>query len=227
MASVTAASPRAATFMGSTIGRKVVMAVTGFILFGFVLGHMAGNLTVYLGAEALNHYAEFLREFLHGAALPIARIVLLVSVILHMWAAVTLTMDNRKARPVGYRKKQYREATYASRTMMLGGPIIALFVVYHILHLTTGTVHPDFVAHDVYHNFIRGFQSVPTALFYIVANLALGLHLFHGVASLLQTLGLSHPRWNGLRRNASAVFALVVTIGNISFPVAVMSGLLR
>jgi succinate dehydrogenase / fumarate reductase cytochrome b subunit len=217
----------ASGFLASTIGRKVVMAVTGLILFGFVLGHMLGNLQVYQGPEALNSYAKFLREVLHGAGLWIARIGLLVAAVLHIWAATSLTLANRAARPVGYRKWKPRESTYASRTMRWSGVIVLLFVIYHLLHFTTGTVHPDFVEGDVYHNFITGFRSVPASIVYIVAMLLLGLHLHHGLWSMLQTLGLSHPRWKKLAQGGAALFAAVIVIGNISFPLAVLFGFLH
>ncbi len=211
-------------FATSTIGRKAVMAVTGLILAGFVLGHMVGNLQVYLGPEAMNHYAEFLREALHGAGLWIARAVLLLSVILHIWAAASLTLQARRARPVGYRRWVAQESTFASRTMRWSGVIVALFVVYHVLHLTTGTVHPDFQPGDVYHNFIAGFRSVPASLFYMAAMGALTLHLRHGFWSLFQTLGVSHPRFIALLKTAAMLFAAVILIGNLSFPIAVLMG---
>ncbi len=218
---------RTASLLTSSVGMKVVMAVTGIIFFGFVCIHMIGNLQVYLGPAAINHYAVFLRELFHGAALWIFRAVLLVSVILHVWAATVLTLDNWRARPVGYRKLRWRESDYASRTMVWGGPIILLFVVYHLMDFTFGNVHPGFVEGDVYHNFITGFRVWPVSLFYIVAMLALGFHLWHGVWSMLQTLGLAHPRYNAWRHVLAAVFAVIVTGGNISFPVAVLTGVLR
>jgi succinate dehydrogenase / fumarate reductase cytochrome b subunit len=123
--------------------------------------------------------------------------------------------------------KESRESTYSSRTMVWSGPILLLFIVYHLLHLTTGTVHPEFVHGDVYRNFINGFRSVPTSAFYIVAMLALGLHLYHGIWSMLQSLGLSHPRHNHLRK-ALAVFVTLAVVGvNISFPLAVLAGVLQ
>jgi succinate dehydrogenase / fumarate reductase cytochrome b subunit len=219
--------PAPTTFLRSSIGRKVVMAVTGAILFGFVLGHLAGNLTVYLGPEALNGYAVFLRQFLHGAGLWIARAVLLLAVILHIWSATSLTLSSRAARPVGYRERQWTESTYASRTMRWSGVIILLFVIYHLLHFTLGTVHPSFVEGDVYHNFVVGFQSVPVSLFYIVAMIFLGLHLRHGIWSMFQTLGVSHPRYIRWAHIAAWVFAAIVVIGNCSFPIAVLAGLVR
>jgi len=219
--------PRAAPFLDATIGKKIVMAITGLVLFGFVIVHMIGNLQAYIGPEALNAYAVWLRELLHGAGLWIARAVLLAAVVLHIWAAVSLTIENKKARPVGYRQRRWVESTYASRTMVWSGPILALFIVYHLLHLTTGTVHPSFVEGDVYHNFVSGFRVLPVSAFYIIAMLALGLHLYHGAWSMLQTLGLSHPRWNRLRKAFAGTLTAVVVLGNISFPVAVLLGIIR
>ncbi len=217
----------AAGFARSSIGRKVIMAVTGAILFGFVLAHMIGNLQVYLGPEAMNHYAVFLRQVLHGAGLWIVRAVLLAAVILHIWSATSLTLTSRKARPIGYREQKWRESTYASRTMRWGGVIILLFVIYHLLHFTTGTLHPSFIEGDVYHNFVAGFRSVPVSLFYIFAMLALGLHLRHGLWSMCQTLGVSNPRYIRVVRIGAWAFAILIVVGNISFPLAVLAGIVR
>ncbi len=214
-------------FLGSSIGRKVVMAVTGLILFGYVLGHMVGNLQVYLGPEALNHYGVLLRQLLHGAGLWIVRAVMLAAVSLHIWAATSLTLESRRARPEGYREQKWKESTYASRTMRWGGVILLLFVIYHLLHLTTGTVHPNFIEGDIYRNFVVGFQSVPVSLFYIFAMLALGLHLRHGVWSMFQTLGVSHPRYIRIAHAAAWIFAAVIVAGNISFPIAVLAGIVK
>jgi succinate dehydrogenase / fumarate reductase cytochrome b subunit len=214
-------------FAGSSIGRKVVMAVTGAILFGFVFVHMLGNLQVYLGPAALNHYGVFLRELLHGAGIWIARSVLLVAVLLHIWSATSLTLDSRRARPEGYRQQKWKESTYASRTMRWGGVILLLFVIYHLLHFTTGTVHQSFIEGDVYHNFVSGFRVVPVSLFYIFAMLALGLHLRHGVWSMFQTLGVSHPRYIRMAHVGAWIFAAIIVIGNISFPLAVLAGIVR
>ena len=220
-------SAAGAGLLASTIGRKAVMAVTGFILFGFVLGHMVGNLQVYLGPEAMNHYAVFLRTMLHGSGLWIARTVLALSVGLHIWAATTLTLQSWRARPTAYRQWEARDSTYASRTMRWGGVILFLFVAYHLQHFTFGNLHPDYVPGDVYHNFVAGFRQVPASVIYIVAMLALGLHLYHGGWSMLRTLGVSHPRYMRLAKAAALLFALVVTAGNISFPVAVLAGVVR
>jgi succinate dehydrogenase / fumarate reductase cytochrome b subunit len=214
-------------FLGSSIGRKVVMAVTGVILFGFVLGHMLGNLQVYLGPEALNHYGVLLRQLLHGAGLWVVRAVMLTAVSLHIWAATSLTLESWRARPEGYREQKWKESTYASRTMRWGGVIILLFVIYHLLHFTTGTVHPSFVEGDIYHNFVVGFQSVPVSLFYIIAMVALGLHLRHGVWSMCQTLGVSHPRYMRIAHAGAWIFAVLIVAGNISFPLAVLFGIVK
>ena len=214
-------------FVGSTIGRKVIMAVTGAILFGFVLVHMIGNLQVYLGPEALNHYGVFLREMLHGAGLWIARAVLLAAVVLHIWSATSLTLTSRRARPEGYRREKWKESTYASRTMRWGGVILLLFVIYHLLHFTTGTLHQSFIEGDVYHNFVAGFRNVWVSAFYIFAMLALGLHLRHGLSSMCQTLGVSHPRYIRMAHVGAWIFAAIVVIGNISFPLAVLAGIVR
>lgn len=214
-------------YLRSSIGRKVVMAVTGAILFGFVLAHMAGNMQVYLGPEAMNHYAVFLREFLHGWGLWIARAVLLAAVVLHIWSATSLTLTSRKARPVAYARQEWRESTYASRTMRWSGVLILAFVVYHLMHFTFGNAHPSFIEGDVYHNFIAGFRSWPASIAYIVAMLLLGLHLRHGIWSMFQTLGVSHPRSIAMAKTGAWIFAAIIVLGNISFPLAVLAGILR
>ena len=216
----------AQSFFRSSLGLKIVMALTGIVLFGFVIGHMIGNLQVYLGPEVFNHYAELLRELGHGMALWIARAGLLVAVGLHIWSAWRLTLMNSAARPVGYREVERRESTYASRTMRWSGVILLLFIVYHLLHFTIGVhaVHPQFVPGDAYHNFVTGFQNPLVSGFYVLAMLALGLHLYHGAWSFMQTLGLSHPRYDHLRYAFAALVTLVILAGNISFPVAVLTG---
>ena len=215
------------TFISTTVGKKVVMAVTGLILFGFVIVHMLGNLQVYMGAEAINAYGVTLHTLLHGAGIWLFRVVLLGAVLLHICAMAGLTLANRRAREVGYREWRARESTYASRTMRWSGVFLLAFIIFHLLHFTTGDVHPDFIPGDVYHNVITGFHVVPVAILYILATLVLGLHLFHGAWSMLQTLGLNHPRYNRLRNVVCVGLAALVVIGNLSFPVAVLTGLLR
>lgn len=225
----------------SAVGKKAVMAVTGIILFGFVLVHMIGNLKLYEGAYTsgehvgrayLDVYGEFLRS-VGEPAVPaygviwLLRIVLLVAVVLHIWAAWQVTRMSQQARPRDYVSRPKVHTTYASRTMRWGGVIILLFVIYHLLHLTTGTVHPDFREGAVYHNVVSGFQVWYISLFYIVAQVALGLHLYHGLWSLFQSLGWNHPRFNRWRSGFAHAFAWIVTLGNISFPLAVLTGLVR
>ena len=221
------AEKRSRGFLGSSIGRKVVMAVTGVILFGFVTVHMLGNLQAYAGRETLNQYAELLQTMGHGGGIWIFRAVLLWAVTLHTWAAVTLTMDNRKARPAGYREQQLRAATWASRTMRWSGIVLVAFIVYHILHLTVGAVHPAFVKGDAYGNFVAGFKVPAAAAFYVVAQLCLGLHLWHGAWSFTQTLGWSHPRYNGLRRAFASGLTVSVVGVNVSYPIAVLAGIIH
>jgi succinate dehydrogenase / fumarate reductase cytochrome b subunit len=220
------------SFYRSSIGKKAVMAVTGAFLFGWILLHMLGNLKVYLGPEHYNEYAQFLITM--GApllpnktALILVRTLLLIAVFFHIDSAVRLTLMNQAARPVGYRQRQYPAASYASRTMRWGGVIIFLFVFYHLGHLTFGKFHPDFVENDVYHNFVAGFRVWWASAIYIVANLALGLHLYHGLWSMFNSLGLNHPKFESAKRIFATAFALIITLGNISFPVAVLIGVVR
>ena len=228
MTTVASSLPRVGLpYVESTIARKAVMAVTGLVLFGFVLGHFVGNLTLYLGPEAINDYSRFLHSFLHGGGLWAARSGLLAAAILHVWSAASLTIDSWAARPDRYRRWKAKDSTYASRTMRWGGVILFAFIVFHLLHLTFGTVHPAFRPGDVYHNVVAGFQVWPVSAFYIVAMVLLGLHLDHGVWSLCQTLGLSHPRYKRWARVAARGFALLIVVGNCSFPVAVLAGWVR
>ncbi|MEW5878583.1 MAG: succinate dehydrogenase cytochrome b subunit [Acidobacteriota bacterium] len=210
------------SFYSTTVGKKLVMAVTGLILAVFVLGHMAGNLQIYQGPEKLNHYAQLLR-----VSMPLlwtVRLILLVSVVLHIVAAVQVTLQNWRSRPQKYAVSAYQEADIASRTMIWGGLVVAAFVVYHLLHLTFGTAHGDFKPGDVYHNVVSGFQVPLVSLFYILANIFLALHLYHGMWSWFQTLGFSHPKYNRARRVFATVYAVVIAVGNISIPVSVLAG---
>ncbi len=213
--------------LASTIGKKVVMAATGVILFGFVVGHMAGNLQLYLGPTVMNEYAVFLRSVLHGGGLWLARAVLLAAVCLHVWAAISLTRLDLAARPVEYRQWTARESTYASRTMRWSGAFLAAFVVYHLLDLTFGTLNPGFEEGNVYGNVVRSFRVVPVAGFYVVAMVLLGMHLKHGTLSMLRTLGLSHPRHQAIAAQALTVIVGLTIAANISFPLAVLFGVVR
>jgi succinate dehydrogenase / fumarate reductase cytochrome b subunit len=227
-------SERALTVLGARrqglystyVGKKYAMAVSGAVLMLFVFVHMLGNLKLYLGASELDTYSRWLRTA-GEPALPretllwIVRIVLLAAVVVHMHAAYSLTRVNRRARPEAYRSpRDYAAASFASRTMRWTGIIVALFVVFHLLDLTWGTANPDFRAGDPYHNVVASFQRWPVAIAYIVANLALATHLYHGAASLFQSIGVLFRR-----RHAFAIaFAAVIAVGNVSFPLAVLTG---
>jgi succinate dehydrogenase / fumarate reductase cytochrome b subunit len=219
-------------FYRSSIGKKAVMAVTGVILFGWIFLHMVGNLKLYMGPLHLNEYAHWLRSLgtpamPETAALWVTRVLLLLCVVFHIHAAYALTRMNTEARPIGYRNRGYVKASYASRTMRWGGVIILLFVIYHLLHLTTGDAHHDFVKDDVYRNVVTGFQVWWVAAIYIIANLALGLHLYHGVWAMFGSVGLVNPRFEPWRRNFATAFALIITLANISFPLMVLTGIVR
>jgi len=219
-------------FYRSALGKKAVMALTGLVFWGFVLGHMVGNLKLFLGAEAINHYAEFLREVgeplvPRGTLLWIARLVLIASLVLHVHAAVALTALNRRARPQGYSKHAMQNSSFAARTMRWSGFALLGFVVYHLMHFTFGNAHPDFVPGDVYHNLVVGFSSGLVVAVYVVAMILLGMHLVHGLWSLFQSLGWNHPRYNPWRRVFAVVFALVITLGFIAVPASIAIGLVR
>ncbi len=219
-------STRTLALYDTTMGKKAVMAITGFILIGFVVGHMVGNLQIFAGPQKLNAYAHFL----HSMQGPLwgARLVLLASVGLHLWSAISLTLQNYQARPVGYQRKADLITSYAAKTMIWGGIILAFFIFFHILHLTTGSVGPEgFNPGNVYGNVITGFKVSWISGFYIIAQLALALHIYHGAWSFLQTLGANHPRYNSLRKIFSVGLALLIAVGNISIPVAVMAGFLN
>ncbi len=218
--------PRPA-FLSSTIGRKVVMAVTGLALVGFVFIHMLGNLLLYQGPEAINAYGRFLQEFLHGWGIWAARAVLLGAIALHIGSAVSLAREELAARPVRYRMWKPKRSTYASRTMRWSGLIVFSFLVYHLLHFTTGTAHPDFRQGDVYHNIVTGFSLWPVATVYVLSMVLLGLHLRHGVWSLFQSLGVSHPRYLAAAQSGATAFATIIVLGNVSFPLSVLFGLVR
>jgi succinate dehydrogenase / fumarate reductase cytochrome b subunit len=218
-------------FYRSAVGKKWVMALTGIAIMGFVFIHALGNLKVYLGAQDFNHYGEFLREILvpflpRTVALWLARIGLIVAFTFHVHAAYGLTRMNQRASGGGYQQsRDWQAANAASRSMRWTGVIIGLFLVFHLADLTWGTVNPDFVRGDVYRNFVATFSRPPVALIYIVANIALGLHLFHGAWSMFQSLGLNNPRWNSWRRGFALGFAALITAMNVMFPIAVMTGM--
>ncbi|MGH3927766.1 MAG: succinate dehydrogenase cytochrome b subunit, partial [Pseudonocardiaceae bacterium] len=208
-------------FYRSAVGKKYVMAVTGVALMAYVFVHMLGNLKLYLGPAALNEYGEWLRTLLEPffprtMTLWILRVGLFAAFVLHIHAAYALTRMNSRARPVAYRsKRDYVAASFAARTMRWTGVIVLLFVLYHLADLTWGFANPDFVRGDVFHNLVASLSLWPAALFYLLGNLALGIHLYHGSWSLFQSLGINNPRFNHWRRYFAVAFALVVTLGNL------------
>lgn len=217
---------------GSAVGKKAVMAVTGIMLLGFVFMHMVGNMKVFFpDAEMhLNVYGEYLRTIgepilPHTGFLWILRSLLILSFVFHIHAAVSLTALNRKARPNGYQGgRSYSAATYAARTMRWSGIIVGLYLLFHLMDLTWGNANPDFIRGEPYNNLLASLERWPVALVYIVANLALGLHIYHGAWSLFQSLGLNNPRFNLWRKRFAQGFAAIVVIGNVAIPVAVLAG---
>lgn len=215
---------RAVSLYRSSIGKKYIMAVTGLIGYGFVLGHMAGNLQMFMGPEQMNHYAVVLRNL--GALLYVARITLLAAVLLHIVAAYQLTRMSLVSRPIEYDHWKDVGSNYASRTMRWSGPIILLFLIYHLLDFTFGPTNPNFVPGEVYGNVISSFSVWYISAFYIVALLALGLHLYHGAWSMFQSLGMINPKYDPLIRKLTAAITLIIVLGFISIPIAVMTGYL-
>ena len=227
-------------FYSTALGKKYVMAITGIIGIGFVIGHMVGNLKAYIGTVNENGqevydidvYGEFLRELLvpilpHGVFLWIMRIVLIGAILLHIHAAYSLTVMNRTARPVKYQSaRDYEVANFASRTMRWTGIIVLLFIFWHLADLTWGWVNPDFERGMVYRNLDASLSRVPVAILYIVANIALGIHLFHGTWSLFQSMGWNNPRFNQWRKSIAAGVATLIVVGNVSFPIMTLAGVI-
>jgi len=219
-------------FAKSSIGAKVVMALSGLVIVGFVLGHMLGNLQIFLGPDALNSYAANLH------ALPLllwgTRIVVGLAVLLHIASGLRLVLMNQAARPEKYAKKSYVRASFASRTMRLSALVLLAFIVYHLLHFTLGVTNPADKAHvdalgrpDVYKMVILGFSNPVIAITYVIAMLLLGLHLSHGASSMFQSLGLHHPKYNGFIDKIGPALAGIIVVGNCSMPLAVLFGCIQ
>ncbi len=228
------------TLYRSSIGKKVIMAITGLIGIGFVVVHMYGNLKVFGfvggGAEYFNHYAEGLRElgapiFGHTHLLWIMRLVLLASVVLHVWAAVSLYQESERARATKYAKHVKLQANPAALYIRAGGTLIFIFIILHLAHFTWGIpgIHPNFSQTDAYHNLVTGFQSYGylPAIFYLVAMVALGFHLYHGTWSMFQTLGLNNHTYTTPLRTLALLVAVVVAGGFAIVPLSVMFGIVR
>ena len=222
----------------TAVGKKYVMAISGIAMMGFVLFHMIGNLKMYMGAESLNHYAEFLKELLYpiapkGVVLWILRGGLITMLLLHLHAAWSLTRLNRFARAVKYQgPRDYQVAKFASRTMRWTGIIVLSYLIWHILDLTLGVVNTtgtngEFVKGEVYQNVLNSLNRPVVAAFYVIANVLLGIHLFHGAWSIFQSLGWNNPRFNTWRRGFATAFATIVVVGNVSFPIAVIAGIVK
>ena len=221
-------------FLRSTIGQKLVMAVSGLALVGFVIAHMVGNLQIFIpdGGKALNEYAALLQG--NQKVLWVARLGLLGAIGAHIWSAFKLTRSANAARPVNYKKRSWFDRNYAVRTMRWGGVIVLMFIIYHLLHFTIGAAHSDVthckVVKDVftcfaYENVINGFKGpvgFAIGIFYCVAQVFLGLHLTHGIWSMTRTLGQGNPRFDGLARKAALGTGVLITVGNCSIPLAVM-----
>jgi succinate dehydrogenase / fumarate reductase cytochrome b subunit len=223
----------------SSIGKKVLMAASGTLLFGFVIGHLLGNLKIFTGELHFNEYAVFLRTagtpaLPEGGLLWLARIGLLAAVSVHLISAFTLWRRSRAARTQGYVKRHDLSFSYASRTMRWGGVIILLFVVYHLLHLTWGVAHSDFVCADhpdafhghanAFHNVVSGFQIWWVSAVYVLAMIPLGMHIYHGLWSATQTLAVNNDIVRRIRRPLAGAIACGVVIGNISIPLSVLMG---
>lgn len=213
-----------ASSRATTVATKIVMAVTGIVMVGFLAAHMLGNLLVFQGADAINGYAETLR------AAPMllwkARGFLLLAAILHIASAIKLIRLQRAARPDGYQHYRHRAAGVGTRTMRWSGLLLAVFIILHILHYTTGTIHPDFRPGDVFANLVTGFSNPLVAVLYLIAMVMVGLHLSHGIASLFQTLGVTHPLLQKIRRPLSVWIAIGITAGFAAIPFAALLGLL-
>jgi len=211
---------RVLRFWNTTVGKKAVMAVSGVVLAGFVAVHLLGNLQIFMGPDQFNGYARALKRL--PELLWSVRILLLVMVLLHIWSSIQLAVIKSEARPQGYVKHKVAGSSYASRTMYMSGPIIAAFVVYHLMQFTFGVGGTPYDPYDAYGNVVAGFRSIPVAAFYILAMALLCLHLRHGLWSLFQTLGFYHPRYTPRIKALAAAAAFLIFLGFISIPVAVL-----
>ena len=216
---------RAVFFYSSLVGQKLIMAVTGILLYLFVVGHLLGNLQIFSGPEKLNAYAAFLKSV--GELLWAERAVMLAALVLHLIASVRVTLADWQARPDSYSEKKNIETSYAARTMIISGPVIFFYLIYHLMMFTFLTTGPGYSETDVYRNVVQAFQVPAISAVYIVATLLLGFHLYHGGWSMLQTLGITWPTRPGLRRVVFPVLAVLITLGYISIPVAVLAGIIR
>ena len=224
MASTTSGIAPALRFRDTTIGKKAVMAVSGAVLAGFVVAHLLGNLQIFIGPDRFNGYARALKAL--PELLWTVRITLLVSVILHIWSSIQLAVIKGEARPIGYVRNKSIASSYASRTMYMSGPIVAAFIVYHLMQFTFGVGGTPYMESDPYGNVINGFRVPAVSLFYIIAMGLLCLHLRHGLSSMVQTLGLHHPRYTPRLKALAVLAAMLIFFGFVSIPIAVMTGII-
>lgn len=213
-------------FWDSTPGKKIVMGSTGLIMIGFLIMHMLGNLQAFSGAAKLNAYGALLHGPLHELVWGL-RVILLVSLVLHVVAAAELTLRDRAARPVSYARKAPQTATVASRTLRVGGVLVLVFIILHLLHFATGQIHPDFIEGDVYHNLVTGLARPVAAVFYLVSMAVIGLHLYHGAWSSFRSLGASAPHADPLHRPIAGAVAVLLWLGFSIIPAAVLLGWLK
>ena len=220
------------SFLTSSIGRKWIVALTGLALFGFVVGHLVGNLQVFLGPEPLNRYGAFLQST--GELLWVVRIGLLVIIVAHIFFTIKLRIENRAARPQGYAVTKRQATTFPARMMTLSGLMVLCFIIFHLLHFTAQTIDPSFATlhdakgrHDIYRMMIIGFQNKAASGFYIVAVGLLAMHLNHGIGSLFQTLGLNSAKLRPLWEKGGVAFSWLIFLGYASIPVAVLTGVLK
>lgn len=220
-------------FVRSSVGRKVIVAVTGVILILFVIGHLLGNLQIYLGPEWINAYSQHLRDL--GPLLWLIRIFLFVSVILHIYFTILLAIENKRARPEDYRDRNYVKASWASRHMVVSGLVVLAFIIYHLLHFTARKFNPQFPLlkldplnrYDVYSMMVYGFQNVYASAFYVVGLFLLTLHLTHGSSSYFQSLGFNNERLTPKLAIGGRIFAWLIFIGYVSIPIAVLLGFIK
>ncbi len=220
-------------FYQSSVGKKIIVALTGIILILFVIGHLLGNLQIFLGPDWVNGYAEHLRKL--GPLLWMIRGVLLATVIIHIYVTIWLAIDNRRARPEGYVEKEYVKATFASRHMVMSGVIILAFLIYHLAHFTVRVTDPRFLLlkndplnrYDVYSMMVYGFQNIFVSAFYVLGMFLLALHLSHGSSSFFQSFGLNNKRLTPRLALGGRIFAWAIFVGYTSIPVAVLLGLVK
>lgn len=231
-------APWPVQFYRSAVGKKWVMAISGIMMLGFVVAHLVGNLKLYLGKEpdgkyAIDVYGEALRELLHPimpnmVVLWILRIGLIVALVAHVHAAATLTIMNRKARPTSYQSsRDYVAVNFASRSMRYTGVILLAYLVFHLLDLTIGSANPDFVDGAVHNNMIASMQRWPVAIAYIIANIAIAVHLYHGTWSMFQSLGLNNPRYNAALKAFATGISLLIGVGNVLFPILIVTRVVK